>query len=161
MARRRIALALYLVLAVACAGKPLPPDPAPPAPRPPTPTGVGYDAAWNAVIAYFAENSVPIKTIDKASGLIVTEVQRVAQPNEYAWCGWTVVLSHRTEGKTVARRPDAASYNVLVRPTQDGKSNLRVTATWSASAAAQSFSCISADSFEQGLEAKLVEMAKR
>ena len=80
-----------------------------------------FDRTWSAVIDHFAEQSVPIKTIEKASGLIVTEPMAVspAYGRTIADCG-----------QAFAGTPwdvSRASYNVRV--TGDSiRTTIRVTA---------------------------------
>ena len=40
-----------------------------------------FDSTWSAVITFFAENNIPIRTIEKASGIIVAEPSRFAMQN--------------------------------------------------------------------------------
>ena len=69
---------VWLVLALlafstsaACAAKFVPPQPA----AVKTPSGVmaSYDKTWEAVITYFADRNIPIRTLEKVSGIIVAE----------------------------------------------------------------------------------------
>jgi hypothetical protein len=67
-----------------------------------------FGRVWDAVIDVFAERNIPIKTIDRSSGLIVTEQLSVSPGtlSGAADCG-TLMGQLRT--------PTAANYNVLVR----------------------------------------------
>jgi hypothetical protein len=44
-----------------------------------------YDAVWGAVVAFFAENNIPVKTMEKSSGFIMAESQIF--PKEWIDCG--------------------------------------------------------------------------
>lgn len=82
-----------------------------------------YDQTWAAVIDLFAAGSIPIRTMEKASGLIVAEPLRVdlATSQRFADCGGGPV------GPMAAQR---ATYNVRV--TGDSTASLvRVTAVFS------------------------------
>lgn len=67
---RRACLALLLPL-MACVTY-VPPTPA--ALRAGTPIAASRDSTWEAVVSYFAERNIPIRTIEKASGIIVAEL---------------------------------------------------------------------------------------
>ncbi len=114
-------------------------------PRTPTAVDAPFDSTWSAVISYFAQNSIAIRTIEKASGIIVAEMASASLPTRmvvldslgrtqmlrrgvvltkpvYADCG-----SYATGVKDA--RPLAitqASFNVFVTPSSGG-SALRVT----------------------------------
>ncbi len=98
--------------------------PAPPVPRSDV-TGVNasFNKTWDAVIDDFASQSVPIKTIDRTSGLIVAERLSVGPELGKLWadCG-----SDMFQGKL---SPTGATYNVLVRGDST-KSTIRVTVRW-------------------------------
>lgn len=92
-----------LVLLAACTITP----PAPPTPRSGTAVAASFGKSWDAVIDIFAERNIPIKTVDRASGIIVAEPQSVAtRIDSLADCG-TVI------GRAIY--PDRATWNVLVR----------------------------------------------
>lgn len=91
-----------------------------PAPEPVT-VAASFDRTWSAVVDHFAEKSVPIKTIEKASGLIVTEPMVVSQGygRTIADCGQAF------EG--VPWDVSRASYNVRV-VGDSAQTTIRVTA---------------------------------
>src|SRR5690242_4566928 len=92
-----------LVLLAACQMTP----PAPPAPRSGMEVSASFGKTWSAVIDVFAERNIPIKTIDRASGLVVAEPQGVpTRTDGLADCG-TII------GRPIY--PDHATWNVLVR----------------------------------------------
>ena len=69
-----------------------------------------FDKTWQAVIATFAENTIPIKTLEKDSGLIVAEQSLVSYQSmeEIASCGSGSFVEVPSTG--------IATYNVFVRP---------------------------------------------
>ena len=81
--------------------------PPPPTPRDASQVNASMGETWDAVIDLFATRNIPIRTIERASGLIVTDPLRVGEEGK-AWadCG---ALNGRVRG------PDRATYNVLVR----------------------------------------------
>jgi hypothetical protein len=98
------------------------------APEPPVPrtsiteVAAPFGRTWDAVIDDFASRNVPIKTIDRSSGLIVAEALSVgADGAEYADCGGDMM--------GIKLFPTAATYNVLVRG-DTVKSTVRATVRW-------------------------------
>lgn len=87
-----------------------------------------YDAVWTAVIEYFATANLPIQTIEKDSGLIVTEWMDAsensisAKENKlYCDCGGA--------GLTV-RRWTSGKFSIHVKRLPGGNADLRVTCTF-------------------------------
>ena len=98
--------------------------PAPPVPRSgATEVAASFSKTWDAVIDDFASQNVPIKTIDRTSGLIVAERLSVGPEDGKLWadCGSDMMI-----GKLY---PTSATYNVLVRGDST-KSTVRVTVRW-------------------------------
>jgi hypothetical protein len=87
--------------------------PAPPAPRTAMPVTASFGRTWDAVIDVFAEDGIPIATMDRASGLIVPALSsRVVGtpergPLDYADCGSNI--QHQPIVASQAR------FNVVVR----------------------------------------------
>jgi hypothetical protein len=81
--------------------------PAPPAPRDGTQVSASIGRTWDAVIDIFAARNIPIRTIERVSGIIATEELSVG-PEGHRWadCG---------TDRRGRLRPDHAIYNVLVR----------------------------------------------
>lgn len=119
---RRIAAALIAVSLVACGPSWYPPEPAPE--RGPTAVAAPFDATWNAVIDVFATRSIPIATIEKASGLIVA----VPLPVGAEGAGWADCGRSRF-GKQLDPKPSRGEFNVVVRNEPAG-STVRVTMRW-------------------------------
>lgn len=81
--------------------------PAPPAPRDGTQVSASSGRTWDAVIDIFAARNIPIRTIERVSGIIATEELSVGpEGRRWADCGTS------SRGRLP---PDHAIYNVLVR----------------------------------------------
>lgn len=144
-----------LVRAAACvlvAGCTTYKPPPPPTPRDASLVAASMGQTWDAVIDLFATRNIPIRTIERASGLIVTDALRVGQEgNTYASCG-------TKNGKVLA--PDRATYNVLVR----GDSNMatvRTTVLWTRTAEPIVPECTSTFIWERALETDVKARAER
>ena len=106
-----------------------------------------YDQTWEKVITYFSSNNIPIKTLEKDSGLVVAEIARLdgRSISRYADCQASM-LDMIEGGK--------ADYNVFVRRAADG-TTVTVNTDFSATrrgvgTATSSFSdCNSKGVFEQ------------
>ena len=106
---RRLAVGAVALCITGCV--PLVPlvPPTPPtkeAPRAGTPVAASFDKTWNAAVDVFALYNIPIRTIDKASGLIVAE-RMIVRDSSFADCG--------KDGFGKVIRPSALTWNVLVR----------------------------------------------
>lgn len=137
-----------LALTACSAGTP----PTMPAPRDAAAVGAGFDETWNAVIDHFADDNIPIATIEKASGIVATARLRVGAQDAQRWanCG---AMYDRTP--YVA---DGVIYNVLVRG--DGQaSTVRVTASWTSTSGA--FDCVSRGVWEAEAEEAIKARAER
>ncbi len=141
--RRFISLVLLLT---GCATLP----PAPPA-RPDTNVHASFGRTWDAVVDYFARSSIPIKTIDRSSGLIAAESQRLSGDNSrYAGCK-NALASVPVEG---------ASFNVLIHGDST-RSTVRVTANWIGSTVSQmSIHCQTTDVWEMEFETAIKAKAE-
>lgn len=106
-----------------------------------------FDKTWAAVVDHFASGSIPIRTIEKASGLIVAEVLYVSDEmsRRYADCGSSAF------GPMVASR---ATYNVRV--TGDSTVSLVRVNTVFANNVTQ---CVSTGAFERELMDAIRSMA--
>jgi hypothetical protein len=143
MPRPRLARALALA-AVSLGGclpaaQLLPPAPA--ALREPLPVQASFGRSWDAAIDHFARQGIPIRTIERVSGLIVAEEMGVdvSAALAYADCGqlagsatgaspWGPGVPPRAgDGRPVAA--ERASYNVLVRG-DSSRSTVLVTVRW-------------------------------
>lgn len=118
----------------------------PPAPpeRSDTIVAAPFGKTWDAVVDYFARSSIPVKTIDRASGLIAAETTRLSGDNSgYASCS-NGVFSATAEG---------ASFNALVKGDSI-RSTVRVTASWikPTPPGAMSVQCVTTDVWEKNFE---------
>ena len=115
--RRLLVVVLTALTVSACTLMPHPPGP--PAPVPTAQVAASFGKTWDATVDVFTQNNVPIRNLERASGLIVAEVATVgSKGTAYADCG--------TDGM-MARRPDRAFYNVVVRGDSNS-SSVRVSA---------------------------------
>jgi hypothetical protein len=150
-------LFLSLVL-VGCA--PFQPPP-PPAPRTGTVVDVSFSKAWDAVIDIFSEKNIPIKTMDRSSGLIVAEIARV-NDNEYSdpsiknWnnCGgW---------GQTLRVYANRVTYNIVVRGDST-RSTVRANFLWEHKGQGQyatDMPCSTTGYLESEWEKRIAEIAR-
>lgn len=118
---RRLMSALALLSLAACT--PMRP-PAPPVQRAPTDVHASFGATWDAVIDLFAERSIPIRNMERASGFIVTEqlvISDVVMADSVADCGTDIMGTPKFATR--------GSYNVLVRGDSSA-STVKVTARW-------------------------------
>lgn len=130
--------AIAVLLLSGCAS--LPPAPAA---RGDTVVNASFGRTWDAVVEYFALASIPVKTIDRSSGLIAAETTRLAGDNgRFADCANAV--RHFS--------PEGASFNALVRG-DSARSRVRVTATWLATGGgAPGIACQTSDVWEREFE---------
>jgi hypothetical protein len=100
--------------------------PAPPTSRDATVVNASMGRTWDAVIDLFAARTIPIRTIERVSSIIVTDQLTVGSEGKaYADCGEFssgADKSHLT--------PNFATYNVLVRGDSTS-STVKVTVGWS------------------------------
>jgi hypothetical protein len=95
--------------------------PAPPSPHDGTPVTASTARTWDAVIDIFASRNIPIRTIERVSGIIATEELSVGpEGRRWADCG--------TSGGG-RLRPDHATYNVLVRG-DSATATVKATVRW-------------------------------
>ena len=125
----------------------------PPAPltRADTVVNASFGKTWDAVVDYFARSSIPVKTIDRSSGLIAAETTRLAGDNSrFATCAnWARKFN-----------PEGASFNALVRGDST-RSTVRVTASWLATGGgAPSIQCQTSDVWEKEFEAAIKAKAE-
>jgi hypothetical protein len=113
-----------VVLLSACGGYT---RPEPPSPRDATQVNVSMGRTWDAVIDLFAARTIPITTIERVSGIIVTERLSVRSEDGLAWadCGKTSSFMTRA----VPIPPNYGTYNVLVRG-DSSRSSVKATVRW-------------------------------
>ena len=87
--------------------------------------GAPLDAVWDAAVEWFATHNLPIKNIDKASGLITTErSMSVADASRYMGCGQSETTG---EGK-VELVDHTGTFNLVVRAEGDASTRVTVNA---------------------------------
>ncbi|HZE74909.1 MAG TPA: hypothetical protein VE091_06340 [Gemmatimonadales bacterium] len=131
-----------LVLAVTGCAQFTPPAPA--TPREATPVAASFGRTWDAVIDEFADRNIPIRTIERASGLIATEQLTISyNASTEADCGQV--------GGYPSRAPTHAVYNVLVRGDST-RSTVKVTMRWMYIAPKTSIECSTRYKWEKAFE---------
>jgi len=126
--------------------------PAPPSPRDATIVNASMGRTWDAVIDLFAARNIPIRTIDRVSGIITTEQLTVGpEGREYGDCG---------KNGRIRYRPNRASYNVLVRGDSTG-SRVKVTVRWIfLTSKFDTFECSTQHVWEQAFESDVKSAAE-
>jgi hypothetical protein len=96
------------------------------------------------VLEAFARRNIPIRTVEPASGLVVTDELRVGpEGRDFADCG-------KLSGERL--RPNFARYNALVRGDSAG-STVKVTVAWAHTGGNHTVNdCATTHRFEQGFE---------
>lgn len=128
--------------------------PGPPAPHNATNVGASFGRTWDAVIDQFARRTIPIKTIERASGLIATDELKVDSTYiQYVDCG-------RAFGGALYI-PTDATFNVLVRGDST-RSTVLVTVRWMSIArdGRSSAICSSLGTWETGFESTVKQTAE-
>lgn len=123
-----------------------------------------FETVWSAIVEYFAIGNLPIQTIEKDSGLIVTSwmdastISGSSEDKRLCDCGGSGLTSPRwTRGK----------FSIFVKRVAEGRIDLRVTCTYEQyrvfADAASTVLCNSTGYLEDGLHeyvrAKLAETA--
>jgi hypothetical protein len=133
-------LAALLLLLLACV-KYQPPPPAQPRDGTHVPASMGQ--TWDAVIDLFAQRNIPIRTIERASGIIATEGLNVGEDGKlWADCG---------KAGRDRLYPNSAIYNVLVRG-DSVSSTVRTTVRWSYLGGDRNLDCTSNYAWELEFE---------
>lgn len=131
--------------------------------RSPMVVNAPVDQTWRAVIDHFADSNIPIRTIDRGSGLIATDDLLIQDPTEarlsWADCGSKV-------GEPVAA--EKAVYNVRVRESGDTLSTVQITVRWSAPTVRDAWTdqnvqpvCVTTGTWEEMAERSIKERAER
>jgi hypothetical protein len=147
---KRSLLALTLVLSGCYTYQP--PEPA--SPRDATAVGATAGETWDAVIDLFAARNIPIRTIEKASGLIASDQLTVdpAEGPQWADCG---------ELGNNHFYPNEAVYNVVVRGDSAG-ALVRTTVRWTHRTGGDDpdRDCATTHAWEQSLESEVKARAE-
>lgn len=141
--RPRLLLSLGAAAILGCF--PAPPPAAPP-PPPPTDVGASYGRTWDAAVSLLTERHIGIRTIDRPSGLIVSDTVALGgtTPETHAGCG-----SNRV--------PRWAIYTILVRGDST-RSTVDATARWSMGILGE---CPTMGGWERELETAVKARAER
>ncbi len=144
-------LAATLLLALIGCNQLTPPAPA--TPRIATPVTASFGRTWDAVIDEFADRNIPIRTIERASGLIATEQLTISyKDTAEADCGRL--------GNYPPLSPTHAIYNVLVRG-DSLQSTVKVTMRWMYIANKASLECSTRHRWEQAFQETVRLRAQR
>jgi hypothetical protein len=138
--------------------------PSPPTPRMGTEVETSFTHSWDAVIDVFSELNIGIKTMDRASGLIVAEQNSVpselVKPDVKVWADCGRFPPDPIMGE-IRIYPNFVTYNVLVRG-DSSRSTVKATARWEKRATGQyevERPCVSLGAWEQGVEQQIKERA--
>ena len=109
---------------------------------------------WDAVIDIFAERNIPIRTIERVSGLIVTDPVGLSPGLGQDWADCGTI-------NNAATPPNYAAYNVLVRG-DTVRSTVKVTVRWTYGAGdgASNGECTTTHVWERNLEAEITRRAE-
>jgi SAM-dependent methyltransferase len=152
---KRSALVGTALLAMGCVTV-QPPPVAPPSPD--VHVRAPFDTVWQRTVAFFADNRISIQTIDKNSGLIVSNGFLLTPTITREWvdCGTTSAGEPAVEMYYKNANPvsSAADFNVFVRPVGDStvvrvNMGVHVTATTLGGPVPQQ--CVSRGVFERAL----------
>jgi hypothetical protein len=120
-------LAYFLVvttfLAASCSSRVYYGPPKPPAAEPPVVLPVSFEDAWNAVIQTFFERNIPVKTLEKASGLLESD-ELSGEVGRTCDCGFWLgvpIAGYGAYGGDAYYR-----FRVLVERRGDGTASLTV-----------------------------------
>jgi hypothetical protein len=100
--------------------------PEPPSPRDATQVNASMGRTWDAVVDLFAAKTIPIRTIERVSGIIVTERLSVRHEDGLAWADCGKVSGF---GRSDHISPNYGTYNVLVRG-DSSRSSVKTTVRW-------------------------------
>jgi hypothetical protein len=149
-----------------------------PATRKATEVNASYDKTWSTVVSHFAERNIQIRTIEKASGIIVAEVLRSALNNHElkvdakgrpVYNNWGQQLTgpaiYADCGSVggVGIDPSFISFNMRVLGDGSRSSvrvNMRYTTNTGTAVAPITTECISTGRFEDELERQIKSRAE-
>ncbi|HET9041010.1 MAG TPA: hypothetical protein VFN40_12610 [Gemmatimonadales bacterium] len=112
----------------------------------------GAGETWDAVVDLFAARNIPIRTIERASGLVAAEELSLGgEGSEWADCG-------RLNGSPLY--PNRAIYNVLVRGDSAG-SSVKATVRWVyLNSDRRAVECSTTHAWEEAFEAEVRSRAE-
>lgn len=147
----RSAVPMLLISVNSCVA---PVPPAPLAPRPALEVAAPFSRTWDAAIDHFATNNIQIKTIDRASGILVAEPMTTSG-TLFADCGRTML--------DMPIVPTHATWNLLVRG-DSVKSTVKATIRFVAISTGRYGStteCTSKGVWESGFEQEIKTRAEK
>jgi hypothetical protein len=132
--------------------------PAAPA-REPKQVEASFNRTWNAVLERFAEDRIPIRTLAKASGFVVTEQMPVPhsmnEEADWADCGTAPFVGRLY--------PTAASYNILVRGDST-RATIKASVRWTTPVGSEEYTadreCTTTGNWEAALEEGIAARAE-
>lgn len=141
--------AAALVASLGCGYKaPTPP----PSPRNATEVTASFGRTWDAVVDEFADRNIPIRTIERASGLVATELLTILHDaRSEADCG-------TFNGRALS--PTHAIYNVVVRG-DSARATVKATTRWVRVNKDASITCETTHRWEGALEERIKGRAER
>jgi hypothetical protein len=132
-------------------------------PKPPKPRQIQnsfqiekpFDAVWTAVIEVFAELSLPIMNMEKASGLIVTDWISFSNPSAYSYMDCGNVSTMFTQ---LQRR---GKFNVFVKKNGEANCEMKINSIFEAlNGPQQIFPCVSKGNLEADVYKRVTEKIK-
>lgn len=144
----RVSLSVLLTLAVGCVPFVRVTEPAPRSSRE---VEASFTNVWDAAIDVFSEQNIGIKTLDRASGLIVAETAAVdpyRDPRVNVWSECDGGLP-----------PNRVAYNLVIRGDST-RATVKATALWQSKAYSDGTPrCISKGVWEESIEASIAAKA--
>jgi hypothetical protein len=126
--------------------------PSPPTPRDATNVMASFGRTWDATLNEFADRNIPIRTIDRASGLVLTEqLMASSDTKQFADCG------RRGAEELPATQ---ALYNVLVHGDSQ-RATVKITMQWTYVSAKVSRECSTLHRWERQTEDEIRQRAER
>ncbi|MFV8249864.1 hypothetical protein ACES2I_12585 [Bdellovibrio bacteriovorus] len=80
-----------------------------------------FDKAWAGVIKFFSERGIPVKTIEKESGLIATENMTINTDSDLFVCD-----GFGMNGKSARSFPGTANFNVFVTKIDEKTTSIQM-----------------------------------
>jgi hypothetical protein len=116
------------------------------------PVNASFDRTWAAVVDWFGQSSIPIKSMDRSSGLIRAEETGLDTRNRpYATCNQTGIA---------IVPPQRAILDVLVKG-DSSRSSVVVTTHWIGyNSKGQRLSCVTTGKWEQEFESAVKDQAE-
>ena len=122
-----------------------------PAPRSSREVEASFSNVWDAAIDVFSQQNIGIKTLDRASGLIVAETAEVDGFRNLRVKEWS-----ECDG---GLSPNRVAYNLVIRGDST-RATVRASALWQSKAYSDGTPrCISKGAWEEGIEASIAARA--